>query len=79
MHAQSGLVLKTARMTSKELHGFSKPLHFLAESSANVSNFEIQRRGALLEIRAKCWQPANKTPESVSRRAPQKKKSARFC
>ena len=79
MHAQSGLVLKIARMTSKELHGFSKPLHFLAESSANVCSFEIQQRGAPLEIQQKCWQPANKTPESVSRRAPQKKKSARFC
>ena len=60
-------------------HGFSKPLHFLAESSANVCSFEIQQRGAPLEIRQKCWQPANKTPESVSRRAQQKKKSARFC
>ena len=72
-------VLWAAVSVLRVRHGFSKPLHFLAESSANVCNFEIQQRGALLEIRAKCWQPANKTPESVSRRASEKKKSARFC
>ena len=79
MHAQSGLVLKTARMTSKELYGFSKPLHFLAESPAVVCNFESQQKGAPLEIGAKCWQSANRSPESVSKTASQKKKSARFC
>ena len=79
MHTQSGIVLKTARMASKELHGFSIPSHFLAESSANVSILGFQQKGAPLEIRQKCWQPANKTPESVSRRARQKKKNARFC
>jgi hypothetical protein len=79
MHSLSCLAFKTAQITHKGLHGFSKPLHFLAESSANVCSFEIQQRGAPLEIRQKCWQPANKTPESVSRRASQKKKNARFC
>jgi hypothetical protein len=62
-----------------ELHGFSKLLLFLAGSSADVCNFDSQHKGAPLEIRQKCWQPANKTPESVSRKDQQKKKSARFC
>ena len=60
-------------------HGFSKPLHFLAESSANVCNLGSQQRGAPLEIRQKYWQSANGSPESVSKTASQKKKSARFC
>ena len=79
MHAQSGIVLKNARMASKELHGFSIPSHFLAESSANVCNFESQQRGATLEIGAKCWQSANRPLESVSRSVLLKKKNARFC
>ena len=32
---------------------------FLAESSANVCSFESKQRGAPLEIRQNCWQPAN--------------------
>ena len=79
MHTQSGIVLKTARMASKELHGFSIPSHFLAESSADVCKFESQHKGAPLEIRQKCWKPANRSPDSVSKTASQKKKSARFC
>jgi hypothetical protein len=62
-----------------ELHGFSKLLLFLAGSSADVCNFDSQHKGAPLEIRAKCWQSANRSPESVSKTASQKKKSARFC
>ena len=79
MRTQSGIVLKTARMASKELHGFSIPSHFLAESSANVSILGFQQKETPLEIRQKCWQPANKTPESVSRSVLLKKKNARFC
>ena len=67
MHTQSGIVLKTARMASKELHGFSIPSHFLAESSANVSILGFQQKGTPLEIRQKCWQPANRSPDSVSK------------
>lgn len=73
------LHLKQQKIANKELHGFSNPLLFLAESSANVCNFESQQRGATLEIRAKCWQSANRPPESVSRSVLLKKKSARFC
>jgi hypothetical protein len=79
MHSLSCLAFKTAQITHKGLHGFSKPLHFLAESSANVCNLGSQQRGALLEIRQKCWQLANRNPDSVSKTASQKKKNARFC
>ena len=79
MHIYADQILKIPQKVNAELHGFSKPLHFFAESSADVCNLESQQRGAPLEIRQKCWQPANKTPESVSRRATQIKKSARFC
>ena len=79
MHTQSGIVLKTARMASKELHGFSIPSHFLAESSADVCKFESQHKGAPLEIRQNCWQSANRMLEFVSKKTRQKKKNARFC
>ena len=79
MHTQSGIVLKTARMASKELHGFSIPSHFLAESSANVSILGFQQKGTPLEIRQNCWQSANRMLEFVSKKTRQKKKNARFC
>lgn len=40
MHAQSGIVLKNARMASKELHGFSIPSHFLADTTLNLKTFD---------------------------------------
>ena len=79
MHFYADKILKILQKVNAELHGFSKPLHFLAVSSANVCNFESQQRGATLEIGAKCWQSANRPPESVSRSVLLKKKNARFC
>ena len=78
MHTQSGIVLKTARMASKELHGFSIPSHFLAESSANVSILGFQQKGAPLEIRQNCWQSANRMLEFVSKRPDRKRKAPAF-
>ena len=61
------------------IYGHAGSFLLLAESSAYVCNLGSQQRGAPLEIRQKCWQLANRGPKSVSRRTPQKKKSARFC
>ena len=75
----AGECLENETNTPKELYGFPEPPLFLAESSAKVCNFESQQKETSLEIRQKCWQTASRKPESVSRKARQKKKSARFC
>ena len=61
------------------IYGHAGSFLLLAESSAYVCNSGSQHRGAPLEMRQKCWQLANRGSDSVSRKAPQKKKSARFC